>query len=439
MLKGYRNIGLIMATDYFFISDLHIGGDGLLNHCDFEEELIGFLQELENYSGKAELVIIGDAFGLWEFTELKGVDKVTHLIETHQPLFQQFLKTSHNIDITLIPGNHDYELACYPEFIPILKAYGIQLEPKEYITREIAGRKIWIEHGNQHDGFNSFEQYGDPASTPVGYYITSQFVGGAGNLSKKGRDAWLKDIQAVYPTEHIPHWVFSNYFYREMSPILRYFLVPFLLLFTASLIVVALSVFEHKGILPTQIAQLSILRQIGGIGKLLEWVILANSTVISFLLILAIPMFFLVRDIKNTLARYNLIGLEDAVAVKDDCYQRAAQKVFEQQPDMCVFIYGHTHHASLLVENERAIINTGTWIKMLNRVPARARFMPDIYAPSYCLSIFKIYEVDGKIMIEYRSIDKQPKEELTLLQRLLTFRRRPHPKSDIARLTQLNS
>ena len=26
-----------MSKDLFFISDLHIGGDGLLNHCDFSE------------------------------------------------------------------------------------------------------------------------------------------------------------------------------------------------------------------------------------------------------------------------------------------------------------------------------------------------------------------------------------------------------------------
>lgn len=429
----------MMKKDYFFISDLHIGGDGLLNECDFENEMMGFLQELETYSGEAELIIIGDAFGLWEFTELKGIEKLNHLIDTHQSLFQQFLKTSKHVDITLIPGNHDYELACYPEFVPMLKAYGINLEQKEYITREIADKRIWIEHGNQHDGFNTFEHYGDPASTPVGYYITSQFVGGAGNLSKKGRDAWLKDIQAVYPTEHIPHWVFSNYFYREMSPILRYFLVPFLLLFTLSAIVVVFSILEHKEILPTQIAQLDALQNIGGLGKLLEWVILANSTVIGFLLILAIPMFFLIRDIKHTLRRYNLIGLEDAVAEKDDCYQKAARKIFEKHSDVCIFIYGHTHNASLQVDSNRAIINTGTWIKMLNRVSARARFMPDIYAPSYCLSIFRIYVDNGEIAIDYRSIDKQPDDELTLLQRMMTFRKRPNPRPDIPKTTKLFS
>jgi len=37
------------STEYFFISDLHIGGDGLLNECEFEPELITFLRELERH------------------------------------------------------------------------------------------------------------------------------------------------------------------------------------------------------------------------------------------------------------------------------------------------------------------------------------------------------------------------------------------------------
>ena len=51
---------------------------------------------------------------------------------------------------------------------------------------------------------------------------------------RRGRDNWLRVIQSVTPLEEIPRWVISNYFYREMSPWLRYSVVPFLILFTAS-------------------------------------------------------------------------------------------------------------------------------------------------------------------------------------------------------------
>jgi len=62
-----------MSTEYYFISDLLIGGDGALRNCDFIDELLTFLQELEHHEGDAELIINGDAFGLWEFTSVEGM------------------------------------------------------------------------------------------------------------------------------------------------------------------------------------------------------------------------------------------------------------------------------------------------------------------------------------------------------------------------------
>ena len=35
-----------MAKEYYFLSDLHLGGDGELEHCDFAEEFVAFLKEL---------------------------------------------------------------------------------------------------------------------------------------------------------------------------------------------------------------------------------------------------------------------------------------------------------------------------------------------------------------------------------------------------------
>jgi UDP-2,3-diacylglucosamine pyrophosphatase LpxH len=51
---------------YYLVSDLHIGGDEQLGNVDFLEELLGFLERLENTEENAELVINGDSFGLWE-------------------------------------------------------------------------------------------------------------------------------------------------------------------------------------------------------------------------------------------------------------------------------------------------------------------------------------------------------------------------------------
>jgi len=123
-----------MPTEYYFISDMHIGGDGELRNCDFEVELIDFLKEVEQKQD-VELVINGDAFGLWEFTTLEGTQKLETLIEQQSRLFEQLKKTGEKVPITIMPGNHDYELACYPEYVDRLKEYNLDLVQDVSITR----------------------------------------------------------------------------------------------------------------------------------------------------------------------------------------------------------------------------------------------------------------------------------------------------------------
>ena len=131
---------------YYFISDLHIGGDEALGVCDFEDELIDFLEKLAAKRDEdVELIIVGDAFGLWEFTKVDGADKLEVLIGQFPRIFETFRRTGKTIRITLLAGNHDYELACYPEFVKSLKAYNVHLEQTPSITRKLGKRRLWIE------------------------------------------------------------------------------------------------------------------------------------------------------------------------------------------------------------------------------------------------------------------------------------------------------
>ena len=172
-----------MPKEYYFVSDLHIGGDGDLQECSFEDEFIAFLSNLEKKDKDKELIIIGDSFGLWEFTELNGMDKLEELIRHHQRLFNQFQKSGEKIRITIIPGNHDYELACYPQFIERLKDFNIKLEPEISLIKEIGDHKIWIEHGMQQDENNRMPDFGNHNANPLGYFITRLFVATAGKFS----------------------------------------------------------------------------------------------------------------------------------------------------------------------------------------------------------------------------------------------------------------
>jgi UDP-2,3-diacylglucosamine pyrophosphatase LpxH len=140
-----------MPTTYYFISDLHFGGDEALGVCDFENELIAFMDEITQRNEDAKPLIIGEVFGLWEFTQVEGVEKLKMLIGQFPHIFESFRSTGEKVRITIFPGNHDYEIACYPQFINILKEYNISLEQSAAITREIGGKRLWIEHGNQYD------------------------------------------------------------------------------------------------------------------------------------------------------------------------------------------------------------------------------------------------------------------------------------------------
>jgi UDP-2,3-diacylglucosamine pyrophosphatase LpxH len=428
-----------MPKSYYFISDLHIGGDEALGVCDFEVELVTFLQKLANQEEEAELVIVGDIFGMWEFTNIKGPEKLKALMKQFPNIFEAFREAGKKIKITILPGNHDYEIACYPKFVEVLKDFNVDLEQRPAMTRELSGKRIWIEHGNQYDDFNHMPDFGNPYAQPMGYFVTSGMVSGAGTHSQFGRYNWLKDIQSVYPTEQIPYWVISNYFYREMSPWLRWLILPFLLLSGLTTFVLVGAALEWLGITQTNIFLYNgLFASLGFLGNFLQIVLIINAIVYTVLGVLFVPLSFILRDIKKTLERFRLTTHPDDLSTgKEQSYLNAAQAVFERDPDTIIFIYGHTHAPSLRRLGNRVVLNTGTWLKRLVRVPLRFGYLPDIYVPSYSLDYFKLSEADGKIAIDFQSVYKAQPQELDLLQRLLVSKKRRQMEEPIPDRTVL--
>jgi UDP-2,3-diacylglucosamine pyrophosphatase LpxH len=428
-----------MSKTYYFISDLHIGGDEALGVCDYEVELIEFLEKLAAQPEDAELLIIGDIFGLWEFTDIEGLEKLNKLIEQFPQIFQALRHAGETVKITMLPGNHDYEIACYPEFVEMLKPYNIHLEQKPSIIREIGGKKIWIEHGNQHDSFNHMPDFGNPYAQPIGYFIASSVVSTAGKHSKFGKYNWLKDIQSVYPSEQIPYWVLSNYFYHEMSPLLRWLFLPFVLLSGFEIFVLGGAALEWLGKTETNIfLNNQLLSALGLVGNLVQMILIVNTVLFVILVALAVPLYLIWRDFKATLQRFRIVlDPAELSSEKEQQYLEAAQKVFDHDPDTSIYIYGHTHFPSLRQFGQRVVINTGTWLKRLDDVSGHFRFLPKIYVPFFCLNYFRISETDGKIAIEYHKIHKDPPRDLSLLQRLLVYRKRSKTQDPIPERTLL--
>ena len=426
-----------MTTTYYLISDLHIGGDGGLAHCEFENELTAFLAEIAAGPQPAELIIVGDAFGFWELTDREGVSKLATIAATHATLFRQLRETGERMTITLIPGNHDYDLACVPEYAAELARYNVRLEPVVSITRTVAGRKVWIEHGNQYDDFNAFPDFGNRYGLPVGYFITRAVVASAGRTAERANTQWLDDVQSVYPNEDIPFWLLSSHFYKEMTPMLRWGLLPFLLLFSISALIVGIRALERLLGRPTSMFDIDLQPILGFPGRIIDLVQFVNSTVIVTLLILAVPLYLIVRDLRAASIRYG-IGTGDRLHLEKDAqYVAAAERIFAADPSVALFVYGHTHIPSLREVDGRYVINTGSWLKRLDYVPVRIGRLPGIYVPSYELSCFELTEVDGAIRIRYRVVPKAAPNDLTWLERLLILGRRAKTLPAIASETRV--
>jgi UDP-2,3-diacylglucosamine pyrophosphatase LpxH len=403
-----------------------MGGDGALQHCDYTTEFIAFLKGLEKEDPGTELLIVGDTFGFWELTLVQGVEKLDYIIRAHQAIFDQLRATGARIKITMMVGNHDYDLACNGGFAFKLQAYNIRLEKSLDLRRTVGDKKIWIEHGQQHDEFNAFPDYGNPYALPVGYFITESFVSGASRHSDFGKGNWLKDIRSV-GTMQIPDWILSNYFYREMSTVLRWVLLPFLLLAGVTLLAVAGEILRVMGIFDYNILfHNPLMSKLGIIDNVLQVVITINSI---FLILFGIPALLVQRDLLRTLRRLRLLTGHGMAPNLDseESYLKAAQDVFRSDPKVAVFIFGHTHAAFLkrLGPAGQVVLNMGTWLKLLNRVPVHFGLLPAVYYPSYRLNYFCIEKENNQIVITYVTVPKTPESELTWLQRLVTLGKAP--------------
>jgi UDP-2,3-diacylglucosamine pyrophosphatase LpxH len=428
-----------LARKHYLVSDLHMGGDGRLQHCDYAAEFIAFLKELEQEDPETELLIVGDTFGFWELTLVHGTEKLEHIIKAHQDIFDQLKVTGTCIKVTMMVGNHDYDLACDPAYGDKLRSYNIHLDTSLVLIRIVGDKKIWIEHGQQRDQFNAFRDYGNPHALPVGYFITETFVSGASRHSDFGRGDWLKDIRSV-GTMQIPDWFLSNYFYREMGTMLRSLLLPFLLLAGVTVVAILGELLRVLGIFDYNVLfHNPLMSRLRIIDNVLQVVIAINSI---FLVLFGAPMTLILHDLTRTLRRFRVLTNHWMMPDLDSeaCYLEGAKGVFAGDDRVAVFVFGHTHAAFLkrLGPAGQVVINTGTWLKLLHRVPVRFGLLPAVYYPSYRLSYFRIEEEENHVVVNYVAIPKTPQRELTWLQRLVTLGRAPKPQEAIPPKTVVN-
>jgi len=414
-------------TVCYVVSDLHIGGDEQLQEVEFLDELLEFLEELEHSDEDVELVINGDAFGLWEFTTVEGLEKFDRLEAQYPRLFAQLRATGETVAITLLPGNHDHELAAYDEYVDRFAAYNVDVVQRESITRSVGDHEVYFEHGHQQDPNNRIDDLDDPNATPLGYYFNTLVTSRAGRLSDRGRYNWLKDIQAVTPTERVPVWLISKYFYREMNPLLRYAMLPFMVLFNVSAVLAVLTGLDLLGIWSAPVdAAMGVLGQSGTAGTALRFFLAINVTVTGLLLLVGVPLYLLRRDVRKTIDRFGVFETRLTVDAETP-YEDAAEKVFDERPDASIYCYGHTHRPRLKTLDSGILVNSGTWLKRLHRRDGVIGILPPVFYPSYQLSAVRIAADGDEVRVDFETVEKPTPypDELTLAERLLTLGREP--------------
>ncbi|MDD3175098.1 MAG: metallophosphoesterase [Candidatus Nanoarchaeia archaeon] len=408
-----------MSKEYYFISDLHLGAGEFKKTCAFENELIHFLQIISKKKD-AELIIVGDMFGFWELNRNVEEDKLNYIINVHKNLFEQFKRTGKNIKITVISGNHDYELAYNIQYQKILKKYNIEVCKDQHMIKKINGKKIWIEHGHQQDEYNKISEWGDDKIKPFSYYLTKELMYDL-HQKKNNKKDWVLDIQSVQPREWIPNWFFSNYFYNELNPILRYVALPFLLFFSFSFLVLLAGYLKKFNLITIPFLTEHFSTKFGLVGNALDIIIFVDTLVIIVLLIILLPILLIYLDSKR---KFRNLGFsaENLKQVKKEKYLAYAKEVFEKNKNVKIFIFGHIHTAFMKKIGNNLVVNTGTWIKKLKRIkPLKLFILPSVYYPHYKLTIMHIYAEKNKIIVSHKHIDKHIKPPFTWLQKFAIF------------------
>ena len=238
----------------------------------------------------------------------------------------------------------------------------------------------------------------------------------------------------------IPDWILSNYFYREMSTALRWVLLPFLLLASVTIVAIAGETLRVLGIFDYNILfHNPLMSRLGIVNNVLQVVIAINAI---FLILFGIPAAFVERDLLRTLNRFRLLtgGRMTPNLDSGEPYLRAAQHVFQSDNKVAVFIFGHTHAAFLrrFGAADQVVVNTGTWLKLLHRIPVHFGLLPAVYHPSYRLNYFCISKEGSHLVITYVTVPKTPERELTWLQRLMTLGKSPGPPEPIPARTVMD-
>jgi UDP-2,3-diacylglucosamine pyrophosphatase LpxH len=402
------------------ISDLHIGGDNIIEDFECETELIDFLQKKKDPSYDLELLILGDFLDLWK-VEKDAHEQVRFVINKHKKLFKTFKRFGEHHKITVVPGNHDHALAYNVKYQQDLAEYNMTVEPHQYIKRTFEHKKnsftLIGEHGNQVEPSTTFPQFDLPTDSSLAYHINKILVYKLMRMgNEKKSPYWLRDLDSI-DTELIPYWALSKYFYYELGPILKAILIPMLVLFGFAVPYFIFDVITEF-YQPNFIKPLLLLLDTNTFFKVLIFLLYFDMVVV----ILVIFIWFIKKEFRKRLREYGIHSFSEILVSRYHSYKKRAKEIlignnpFNEPADL--YVTGHTHVAGFhkFKESGKLFVDSGSWKQLMKRINARFRF-PSVYSPYFSLSYVTIEQDADRINICLNVWPKTFKAKLTVLER----------------------
>ena len=440
-------IELAKNTLVVFVSDSHIGGDPGCDGFESPEELGGLFDEMASREGPVELILAGDFFDFLQIGRVpEGEDRASLTISRpeYEAMFAALARFKEREDkrVIYLPGNHDAESFWNPRVQETLRRLGLVDEFAYYYLASLeAGgerRVIYCEHGNQLDATNTVENYHDGLDTPLGHHVVMDFTRRIAPYGEISPGLDLAEIKMVYPLVAIPGWVASRYFYNFVGKMIKYLLIPLLIVYVVyRMVIYFIALRQGLG-----------LSLFGGYRELPQFHVIFVDMLFYAVVVLAVFAIFLViirRALHRNLKTFNLHDgrphyspAEDSVNKVEEILKGDRRPPMNPSLDpttMDVFVSGHTHLPSFSkLEREKGkpcvLVNSGCFLRQLQPISPRLKG-PPVFISKFVLTHVRVFVEGEDLRVELREQPKPAHQNLTRLERLLSQGRRPpQPRLD---------
>jgi lysylphosphatidylglycerol synthetase-like protein (DUF2156 family)/UDP-2,3-diacylglucosamine pyrophosphatase LpxH len=381
------------------VSDLHLGPVATPVSTRAAEELS---ELLHSFDEPGLLVFAGDAFEM-----LAAAPAVDRVLDDH-PQFtaavRGFAAQPHH-RVVLIPGNHDGQLAWDEVSVGLLRfrlgVTDVSLACELTLMTEGGPQLVRIEHGNQLDPYNAFEDPRSPVDTPFGHHIVRQVLPRLEARQHPG--SLLEGIQALDgdPTALLG----SRLLYRKVVGRLWWLAVPF----AAALVLRFLSFAPGDKPLLHHHAE--------------RWLVSFGVLTVAIAVVAAVVGIATMLRVNRALADTSISERGEAEAANAAARAEAARLV---AAGYAGYVTGHTHEPEISQVGAGFYANPGCGTEVVRT--RKARFgLPRPFLAVRRLSMVELEA--GPVLGVSLSLEERPIGQPALLERLVLAPERPRPET----------